>query len=583
MSKGHLRIKTGIDNTGVEAQIKQLKNKINDLKATLKMSAEDKTLFSKEEILEMQVELEKSEKKLNNLIESTYQYEDVNTKSFKGGINSLKRFGLALFSIRSIYSGLSKASQSYLSQNEQTANKLASIWTFAGNVIGPVIEWIADGVLKLIGYLNEFLKVFGIDIVAKANANALNKQAKAQANLNRQMAAFDEKNTLSSNNNSNAQSLTNYGGIDLSGVQLNQDIINKLQDMAGWLKENWFWIKEVGKVLGIVFGITEISKILGGIGQLIGSATLGTGLSGLLPILTALAAVFTITLAIKGYQEVKKAVEDTKDAYDSLTKSVEYSRSKNRENSEAVWEAYETGKIGIEGLKNYKKAVDITRDSVLNQVSALQQNKTWIGNISGYNMEITKTQKEFTNQLSDTVLEYEKLYKAGVITDDEFSDIMQTMKESITVFENMGINVDDLKGKYIDLVNKPYNLTVTAKLKDEVTNSWNNMIKNISTGSGIGGLFSKVLSGLTTGGTGGKRFALGGIVTQPTRAIIGEAGYPEVTLPMTSGYLSELARLIGKYNGNNSKSTTNNIYLDSRLIQRQIASREEELEFATNG
>ena len=43
MSKGHLRIKTGIDNTGVEAQIKQLKNKINDLKATLKMSAEDKT------------------------------------------------------------------------------------------------------------------------------------------------------------------------------------------------------------------------------------------------------------------------------------------------------------------------------------------------------------------------------------------------------------------------------------------------------------------------------------------------------------------------------------------------------------
>ena len=109
------------------------------------------------------------------------------------------------------------------------------------------------------------------------------------------------------------------------------------------------------------------------------------------------------------------------------------------------------------------------------------------------------------------------------------------------------------------------------------------MIGSLSSGFGFGGGFSSGGGFSGGGGSGGGRYALGGIVTQPTKAVIAESGYAETILPMTSGYLSELARLIGKYSGNNSKPTTNNIYLDSRLIQRQIASREEELEYAKNG
>lgn len=582
MEKGHLRIKTGIDTTGVKAQIEQLENKISELKILIEESDKHPELFNADEVLQYRVELEKSEKALNRLKESTVQYQEVNTRTFKKGVNSLKRFGLALFSIRSIYTGLSRASQTYLSQNENTANKLASIWTFAGNAIGPVIEWMANGILKLIGYLNEFLKVFGIDIVAKANANALKKQAKEQANLNRQMAAFDEKNTLS-NNNANNKSLTDYGGIDLSGVQLNEKIVKKLQDLAYWLKENWYWIKEVGKVLGVVFGLAAVNKILSGIGGMLGSAALGTGLLGLQALLVALAAVFTITLAIKGYQEVKKAVEDTKGAYDGLTKSVEYATEQDKKNAEAVWEMYNAGKIGSDGMQKYKKSLDITTASVKDQITSLQKNKSWIGQITGYNKEITKSQEQFANQLSVTVGEYDKLHKAGEITDEEFVDFMNTLKDMIDSFEENGMNVDNLKEKYLQLVEDPYNLTLTAKLKDEVSQKWDNIVNKISRASGLGGLFSFGSDFTGKGGGGGFRFARGGIVTQPTRALIGEAGYPEVTMPMTTGYLAEFARLVAKYSPGNNVPTTNNIYLDSRLMQRQIASRAEELEFAKNG
>ena len=76
-------------------------------------------------------------------------------------------------------------------------------------------------------------------------------------------------------------------------------------------------------------------------------------------------------------------------------------------------------------------------------------------------------------------------------------------------------------------------------------------------------------------------FAKGGIVTQPTRALIGEAGYPEAVVPMTQDYLSTLASEIGKYSGDGNGGVTN-IYLDGRLIQRQVQNIKQNKDFATN-
>ena len=92
-------------------------------------------------------------------------------------------------------------------------------------------------------------------------------------------------------------------------------------------------------------------------------------------------------------------------------------------------------------------------------------------------------------------------------------------------------------------------------------------------------------------GLGGKQFgfniqeipllAKGTVVSRPTQAIIGEAG-AEAVVPLENNleWLDILAdKLASKISNNNG---VNYIYLDGRLIQRQIAKRNEQLAFSTN-
>ena len=91
-------------------------------------------------------------------------------------------------------------------------------------------------------------------------------------------------------------------------------------------------------------------------------------------------------------------------------------------------------------------------------------------------------------------------------------------------------------------------------------------------------------------GIGGKTFGInipqipllakGGVISQPTQAIIGEAGR-EAVVPLENN-IEWLDILADKLANKIGTSGTNNIYLDGRLIQRQIAKHKEQLAFATN-
>lgn len=76
------------------------------------------------------------------------------------------------------------------------------------------------------------------------------------------------------------------------------------------------------------------------------------------------------------------------------------------------------------------------------------------------------------------------------------------------------------------------------------------------------------------------RLAKGGVISQPTQAIIGEAG-KEAVVPLENNleWLDKLSdRISSKIGGNGIV----NVYLDGRLIQRQITKKDKQLAFATN-
>lgn len=456
------------------------------------------------------------------------------------------------------------------------AEKLRSVWVGLGSFLQPALELISDGLLKALGYLNVFIKALtGIDYIARANAKALQKQAQAQKNLNKQTYDFDVVRTQQDTSTSGGAS-TGSGLIEIP--ELNDRIVKKLQKLAITLKDNWWWIKKVGVALLGVFGALAIAKFLSGIGALLGSATLGTGLLGLQALLVAIAGVYVISMYIENYKKIKQEVEDLKKSYDNLRESIDSVTKKDKENANAIWEAYNAGKIGEEGLRNYKKTLDLTTESVLNQVSSLEKNKTIWGGIIGTNKELTKTQQEYVNQLNNTINEYKKLYDTGAITKDEYDKFIKTVSNAIGVFDKNGLKTDELKSKLQGLTKNTYTVKVTASLKDEITSKWNQIMKLIDKNKDnpLVGRYLNIAKSL-----GFKGFALGGIVTQPTRALIGEAGYPEAVVPMTPDYLSTLAGLIAQYDGSSGNGTVN-VYLDGRLIERQISNRQNRKNFVMN-
>ena len=124
-----VKMSIGIDTREFTAEQEYLQLKLNDLKSTLQMASEDKTMFSPHEVLEMRVEAEKLEKQLSKTNAEmknmgTTDFGKNFSKGLSGAVKSVKRFSLALFGVQSVYRILSKASSAYLAQDQETSNKL---------------------------------------------------------------------------------------------------------------------------------------------------------------------------------------------------------------------------------------------------------------------------------------------------------------------------------------------------------------------------------------------------------------------------------------------------------------------------
>lgn len=595
---GKIVIGTEINTKQFDAQIKVLKNKLNDIEASLQMASKDKTLFSTREIEEMEAEAENLRNKIGSLQGDFKKTNKETSKGFDKGIKTLKRFALSLFSVGSIFAGVSKASSAYLSQNEELAKKLQSVWLGLGALISPILEAISDWLLKALGYLNVFVKALSggkIDFIAKANAKALEKQTKAQAKLNKETQQYDFDVIRRQQNISS----TSAGeGIDTSGLinipELNENIVKRLQDMAKWLKENWYWIKEVGKAILLVFGIKAIENILKNIGLLIGSKSSLTGIAGLTELLKVLATIGVITIGVdilysgitgrdlvQDLKNILKGFEELKGAHKQNTKTSKGLTEQSKNLSSTIDKLGENGELTGEKLQHTIKALEVTKNNSLDLFETMERSKTFFGNFNGDNKEVKKGQEEVAEQLKITTNDYKKLYEQGLLNDTQSKDYEETLGLQIIIMDKLGKETQNLKTDYEKLTGK----TWTIKIEREITDKYSGL--NYKAGNkgafieGLENLFKPLGNLFIPLFRNQRKMAQGGIVTQPTRALIGEAGYPEAVVPLTDNYLKTLANLIGQYNSGSGQNVTN-VYLNGRLIQREISKTQDKINFATN-
>lgn len=624
MSDGKLIIETELGTKTFDSQYAELESKLkrdqkrlNELMKVKSSGGDIDYAGLNSEIVQLQSSIERTSNKMLDLRLKTKEAGDESKDTankfdfnFKKMGNTVKKFAYSLIGLRSIYAVVSRASSAYLSQDTELAEKLKSVWVGLGSFLAPVLEFISNSLLKALGYLNVFIKALtGIDFLARANAKALKAQASAQKELNNQTYDFDVIRKQQDESSSGG------GGIDGDGLfkipELDEKVVKKLQDLAYWLKENWYWIKEVGKVLLLVFGASAIAKIVKNIATLLGAS----GLGGLSSILSAIATIGIIAIGVDIFYKAltgRELIEDVKtiiDEYNKLKGVTEQNANAEQKHAERIDETNQKLIESIEIGEQTDEQRQITTNYLKNQTQAIEEQIKNIEKQFIKTGDMKKQEEELSKELESNIQVYDALYKQNLLNDEETENYLNTIADLIIVKSELKQDTTDLKKKYYELAEQTaknrgetYNYTVenqklANKLSEMTRKPWNIIVD--TTAETVAGKISRLssqLSDLTRQtytvainavedvirSNRYTPYATGGIVTQPTRALIGEAGYPEAVLPMTPDYLSTLAGEMARYGNNGGGNQPINIYFDGRLIQRQNASRENQRNFITN-
>lgn len=581
-SDGKVIFEVDLDTKSFDAQINDLENKLDTLVQEYEILKNEKPYAGQEEdLIHYEKEIEKASNQIINLRKQQAKMEQTSGKSWGKVLKNVERVAMKMLGIASIYGIISKASSAYLSKDTELAEKLQSVWVALGSYLAPVIEGFSNLMLKAVGYLNTFITALtGVDYIAKANAKAIEKQAKATRDLNKankQTYDFDVIRTQQEQSSGNAT--TTSGLIQIP--ELNQSIVDKLQKMAKWLRENEELVKAVGIALVATFGAIAIAKILGGISALIGSGALVTGLAGLTYLLGILATAVLITITIKGIDEALQKTKELNDALHQETDIAETNTESVKNMTQAYWEHEKQEGKNEEMDKLFADSLGKTSQGIQKEIDKLeeQKKKSWYSREAVQNL--TNTQMEYAKQLGIVNGNYKLLFDQGKLNDDQKKDYAESLKKEIDLTQGLGWDVENLKKQYEKIDGQIYTSKIdldTSQAERKANSLWDTIRHSFgvaleTTGQGLKDVFRGLF--------GTKAYAAGGIVTQPTRAIIGEAGYPEAVVPMTQDYLSTLANEIARAGGGTGGGTTN-VYLDGRLIQRQMANREEEVRFASN-
>ena len=143
------------------------------------------------------------------------------------GIKKLAKMSLAIFGIRGAYRAVRMAVTEYLATNKELEGQINTMKSLFAQVLGPAIEWVVNLLIKAVSAVNGFVYALtGINIVAKANAEALKKQASASGGNKNSSASFDEQTKLTDTSGASGAGVATLP----DGTQIDMSFLDPLKE-----------------------------------------------------------------------------------------------------------------------------------------------------------------------------------------------------------------------------------------------------------------------------------------------------------------------------------------------------------------
>ena len=506
-------------------------------------------------------------------------------KGIQNSIGKIAQMSMAILGIRTAWGAVKSAISMVSQYNSQVSVDLEYMRYCIANMLLPFVQWLVKLLYTALSYINAISKAwFGVNLFSKSSAKNFENAQKSTSKMKKdlQTTSFDEMNVLQ-NNTSEGNSNNSIPSSDLSNMQ------GEVPKWLQWVIDNKDVILSV--IAGIATGITsfKLLDLFSNLGlienKLLGIKALGIGgmISGIIYIIQSLIAYLN-DQSWENFGKIIQGVGVTIVGLAALIGSVPL----------AVAGAI----VLIIGtiVKYWEQIKNVFQDGI----NWLADKSDWVHNMFGDNIggiyDLFVENLQYLLNFFDSIFTMIKgifdgfiMFIKGVFTGDWKMAWEGIKKIFISIFEGIkGIFFsiwDSIKsvvatvGQTVgNIISNTFKAVVNGVLW-AIENILNKPIRTINSLIGV----INAVPGINLGYL--KTFSLprlakGGVISQPTQAIIGEAG-KEAVVPLENNleWLDKLSEKISSKIGGNS---TVNVYLDSRLIQRQINKRNKEIAFATN-
>lgn len=164
-------------------------------------------------------------------------FMNLNTKPLTKMTKKITKMGLALLGTRTIFTATRKAISEYLALDQELAEGFQNIWRALGAQLAPALEYVLYLFTQFTRVVYSIIKALtGIDLIARANAKAMDKMAKSSGKALGNLQKFDDLNVVDFGKGTGDNKLIELDEIDLSPIKKIMDWVKKLK---AEIKEAW--------------------------------------------------------------------------------------------------------------------------------------------------------------------------------------------------------------------------------------------------------------------------------------------------------------------------------------------------------